>query len=271
MTVEEVKVLSWDGTRVPLSIMYRKGLPRDGSAPALLTGYGAYGYAYTASYSPVLRALTERGVVLAVAHVRGGGEYGERWHKAGFQQSKPNTWKDFIACAQYLVDHHYTRPARLAGMGGSAGGILIGRAIEERPDLFAAAVALAPTADTLRSETTATGPGNAAEFGSVKTMSGFHSLLAMSPYANVKDGVHYPAILIAAGMNDPRVAPWESGKWAARLQAATASGKPVLLRIDYDAGHGNLAASNEQRLALSTDWISFALWQAGVPAFQPPR
>jgi len=271
MTVEEVKVRSWDGTRVPLSIMYRKDLVRDGNAPTLITGYGAYGYVDTANYSPVLRSLTERGVVLAIAHVRGGGEYGERWHKAGFQQNKPNTWKDFIACAQYLVDRHYTRPARLAGMGGSAGGILIGRAIEERPDLFTAAVALAPFADTLRFETTATGPANVAEFGSTKTPQGFRSLLAMSPYANVKDGAHYPAILIATGVNDPRVAPWESAKWAARLQAATSSGKPVLLRVDYDGGHGNLGAANEQRLALSTDWISFALWQAGVPDFQPLR
>jgi prolyl oligopeptidase len=268
LAVDEVKVKSWDGTEVPLSIVHRKGLKRDGRNPAIIFGYGAYGNEVSPHYRQFRRVWYERGGVTAFAHVRGGGEYGEAWHKAGFQATKPNTWKDFIACAQYLVDHKYTAPHKLIGLGGSAGGILIGRAIEERPDLFGAAVILVPVADTLRFETTANGPRNVAEFGSVKTEAGFRALYAMSPYANIKDGVKYPAVLVDTGANDPRVAPWEPAKLAARLQAATASGKPVLLRVDYDAGHGFDATRRQRELSVA-DMYSFVLWQTGDPAFQP--
>ncbi|MFI5229075.1 MAG: prolyl oligopeptidase family serine peptidase [Gemmatimonadales bacterium] len=267
---EEVKVKSWDGTLVPLSIVHQKSLELDGSHPALLWGYGAYGASDTPGYAAPLRAIIERGVVSADCHVRGGGEYGEAWHQAGFQTSKPNTWKDYIACAEYLIAHRYTSASHLIGHGGSAGGILIGRAIEERPDLFAAAVADVPLTDMLRFETTANGPGNIAEFGSTKTEAGFRALDAMSPYANVKDGVKYPAVLITTGINDPRVPAWIPAKFAARLQAASASGKPVLLRVDYDAGHG-LDATRRQAIASLADYVSFALWQSGDPAFQPKQ
>jgi prolyl oligopeptidase len=268
LAVDEVKVKSWDGTEVPLSIVHRKGLKLDGRNPAIEFGYGAYGDEGSPHYRQGRRVWYERGGVTAFAHVRGGGEYGEAWHKAGFQATKPNTWKDFIACAQYLVDHKYTTPHELIGLGGSAGGILIGRAIEERPDLFGAAVILRPVTDTLRFETTANGPRNVAEFGSVKTEPGFKALYAMSPYAHVQDGVKYPPVLVYAGANDQRVAAWIPAKFAARLQAATASGKPVLLRIDYDAGHG-FDATRHQRNVDIADMYAFALWQTGDPEFQP--
>ncbi len=264
----DVMARSYDGTMVPLTIVYPKGLKRDGSHAALLTGYGAYGNPEYAVFDPEQLALYGRGVVLATCHARGGGEYGEDWHLAGKGSTKPNTWRDFIACAEYLIAQGYTSPAHLAGEGGSAGGILIGRAIEERPDLFAAAVAEVPAADMLRMETTTTGGPNVAEFGSTRTQPGFRALYAMSAYANVEDGVKYPAVLVTTGVNDSRIAPWEAAKLAARLQAATASSRPVLLRVDYHAGHG-LDSSHEQQLELEADTWSFVLWQTGDPDFQP--
>jgi prolyl oligopeptidase len=215
-------------------------------------------------------AWYEQGGVFAVAHVRGGGEYGDEWYKAGYKLTKPNTWKDFIACAEYLIEHKYTSSQRLAGTGGSAGGVLIGRAITERPDLFGAAIAQVGCLDMLRSEMTANGLQNIPEFGSVKTEDGFKGLYEMSSYNHVKDGTKYPAVMLTTGINDPRVEPWESAKMTARLQAATASGKPVFLRVDYEAGHG-IGSTKKQSEELTADAWAFLLWQFGLPEFQPPR
>ena len=258
----EVQVVSHDGVKIPLSILHRSGLVLDGSHPTLVNGYGAYGMSRSAYFSPVNLAWMERGGVLAIAHVRGGGEFGKEWHLAGQKATKPNTWKDFIACCEYLVKTGYTSPAKLAGQGGSAGGILIGRAITERPDLFAAALIKVGCTDTLRMETTANGVPNIQEFGTVKTREGFDALLAMSAYQHVIDGVKYPAVLLTHGINDPRVEPWESAKMAARLQAATGSGKPVLLRVDFDAGHG-IGSTRKQRQEEVADEWAFLLWQMG--------
>jgi prolyl oligopeptidase len=264
----EVKVPSHDGTLVPLSIVYRKGLKLDGANPTLLDGYGGYGYSITPYFSATQLAWYELGGVNATCHVRGGGEYGEEWHLAGKGATKANTWLDFIACAQYMVDKKYTSPARLAGTGASAGGILIGRAITERPDLFGAAIIDVGLLDALRSEITANGETNIPEMGSVKTEEGFKNLYAMSAYHHVKDHTPYPAVLLTTGMNDPRVDPWEPGKMTARLQAATSSGKPILLRIDYGGGHGGGSGENEQQQTTADRW-SFLLWQFGVHEFQP--
>jgi prolyl oligopeptidase len=269
LEVREVKVKSWDGTEIPLSIRYKKGLVLDGSHPTWLLGYGAYGYPMTPANIPGARAAFERGVIFANAHVRGGGDYGEAWHLAGYKLTKSNTWRDFIACAEYLIAQHYTSPSRLLGVGASAGGILVGRASEERPDLFAAVIAEVPAADMLRWETTANGEGNVTEFGSVKTQEGFEDLYAMSSYAHVRDGVKYPAVMVTTAINDKRVEPWIPAKFAARLQAATASGRPVLLRVDYDAGHAGIGATVSQQAESFADILSFALWQTGDPAFQP--
>jgi prolyl oligopeptidase len=263
----EVKARSYDGTLIPLSIVYKKGLKLDGSNPTLLEGYGAYGISGDPFFDPRYLAWYERGGVFAVAHIRGGGEYGEDWHLAGKMLTKHNTWRDFIASAQYLIDQKYTTSAKLAIEGGSAGGITIGRSITERPDLFAAAIDAVPMSDAVRTEFTPNGPPNIPEFGTVKTEDGFKGLYEMSAYHHVKDGTAYPAVMVTTGFNDPRVISWEPGKMAARLQAATSSGKPILLRVDYDAGHG-FGSTKTQREEEMADEMSFMLWQFGVPDFQ---
>jgi prolyl oligopeptidase len=268
LETEEVFALSYDGTRIPLSIVHRKGLTLDGSHPTILTGYGSYGISLDPAFSPTSLAWLERGNVWAIAHLRGGGEYGEDWHLAGEKRTKLNTVFDFIACAQYLVDQHYTAPKYLAGRGGSAGGITVGGALTWRPDLFGVILDYVGMSDTLRVELTPNGPPNIVEFGSVKTEPGFHDLYAMGAYFHVHDGVPYPAVLFATGANDPRVAPWEMTKMAARVQAATSSGRPVLLRIDYDAGHG-IGSNASQAESLTADSWAFTLWQMGDPEFQP--
>jgi prolyl oligopeptidase len=262
----EVLVQSHDGVQVPLSILHKSGIPLDGSHATLVSGYGAYGFSTFVHFDPVRIAWLERGGVLAFAHVRGGGDLGRDWHLGGQKTNKPNTWKDFIGCCEYLVKSGYTSPPKLAGVGGSAGGILIGRAITERPDLFAAALIKVGCLDLLRSETTTNGVPNIPEFGTVTSLEGFQALYAMSAYHHVTDGVKYPAVLLSAGINDPRVEPWESAKMTARLQAATASGKPILFRVDYDAGHG-IGSTKAQRHAELADQWSFLLWQMNDPEF----
>ena len=265
--VTDVRVKSHDGVSVQLTIIAKDNVALDSANPTLLNGYGAYAFSIDPAYSPSRHAWLERGGVLAFAHIRGGGEYGEAWHLAGKGLKKENTWKDFIACAQYLIDYKYTSPNRLAIEGGSAGGITIGRSITERPDLFAAAIDIAPMSDMVRFETTANGIANVQEFGTVKTQGGFEGLLKMSPYHHIKDGTPYPALLLVTGFNDPAVAPWQPGKMAARLQAATSSQRPVLLRVDYAVGHGG--GTKEQMETGYADEYSFLLWQMGLPGFHP--
>ncbi|MCA3225051.1 MAG: prolyl oligopeptidase family serine peptidase [Burkholderiales bacterium] len=262
----EVLVASHDGARVPLSIVHKKGLKLDGSNPTLLWGYASYGYTEEPWFSAWRLAWLERGGVFAVANPRGSGAFGQEWYKGGFQQTKPNTWKDFIATAEYLVAQKYTRPARLGIWGGSAGGILIGRAMTERPDLFAAAIPAVGALDMVRAEFESTGPANIPEFGTHKTEPGFRALLAMSTYHQIKDGVRYPAVLLTHGVNDPRVEVWQSTKTAARLQAVAAAvpdSRPVLLRLDWQAGHG-VGDTKAQRQAERADVLAFLLWQFGM-------
>jgi len=264
---EELKVRSYDGTLVPLSIAHPKGIKMDGKNPTTLRAYGAYGVSLGPEFDQMLLAWYERGGVYAVCHVRGGGEYGEEWHKQGKEQTKPNTWLDFIACARYLVERKYTSPGYLAAQGASAGGIPVGRAITEEPDLFAAAIFDYGGVDMLRIDATANGSPNIVEFGTTKTEDGFNALYAMSPLQHVKSGIPYPAVLLTAGINDPRLSPWQPGKLAARLQAASTSGRPILLCVDYEGGHGASTEKSYQE-SQANSW-SFLLWQFGVPAFQP--
>lgn len=266
-TSDEVEARSADGTMIPLSLVYRRGLRLDGSHPTYLEGYGAYGITIEPAFSATRVAWMEHGGVYAVCHARGGGWYGEAWHKAGMIATKHHTWEDFIACGQWLVAHHYTSPQHLAGEGTSAGGITIGRAITTRPHLFAAALDVVGVSNAMRSEFTPNGPPNIPEFGSVTTEAGFHALYAMDAYQHVVNGTKYPAVMLITGYNDPRVSPWELAKFAARLETATTSGRPILLRVDYDAGHGFLAASRAQTDALLADEYAFLLWQCGDPAF----
>jgi prolyl oligopeptidase len=184
--------------------------------------------------------------------------------------TKPNTWKDFIACAEYLINEGYTSSERLAGEGRSAGGILIGRAITARPDLFAAALIDVGSLDMIRMEHTTNGVPNILEFGTVKIEEQFQALLEMSSYHHVEDGVVYPAVMLSHGFNDPRVEPWMSAKMAARLQAATTSDGPVLLRVDFQAGHGRGSTRIQQENELANRW-AFLLWQLGDEGFQPGK
>jgi prolyl oligopeptidase len=267
---EEVKARSADGTMVPLSIVHRRDLKMDGSNPTWLEGYGSYGFTLDPTFRPTMLAFLERGGIFAVAHVRGGGEYGEDWHNAGRKLTKQHTIDDFIACAQYLVENKYTSPAKLAGEGTSAGGITIGGAITQRPDLFAAALDRVGDSDSLRSELMESGPANIPEFGTVKDAVGFKGLFAMDAYQHVKPDTAYPAVLLTTGVNDPRVAPWQAAKMAARLQASSNSGRPVLLRVDYDAGHGFGSTKTQRDIELA-DELSFLLWQFGAADFQPQQ
>jgi prolyl oligopeptidase len=265
----EVKATSADGTMIPLSIIRAKNIKLDGNHPTHLVGYGAYGISYDAYFDPVWLAWLERGGVIAFAHVRGGGEYGEEWYRAGYKLTKQHTIDDFIASAEYLIANKYTSPQRLSGEGTSAGGILIGGAITQRPDLFAGALIRVGCSNATRMEFTPNGPPNIAEFGTVSDPDGFKGLYAMDAYQHVKDGAAYPGVLLTAGINDPRVDPSQPAKMTARLQAATSSRKPVLLRVDYDAGHGMGSTRGQHDLEYG-DEMSFLLWQDGDPDFQPP-
>jgi prolyl oligopeptidase len=260
--------LGSDGALVPLTILYKKGTERDGTHPTLLMGYGSYSISLSPVFSPLWRVWLDRGGVLAFAHVRGGGEYGSLWRFEGLNVGLANRYHDFITCAQYLVNQGYTTPERLAGMSGSAGGILVGGAITEQPGLFRAVVIESGLLDLLRFQNTANGVMNVPEFGSTKTLEGFEDLYSVSAYDHVEPGVKYPAVLLEIGMNDPRVDPWQSAKMAARLQADSKSGLPVLLRVGRQSGH-TLASTADQKRELFTDEISFLFWQLGVPSFQP--
>lgn len=268
-TVKEVEVKSHDGVMVPLSIIYPKNMKMDGNNPAYITGYGGYGFSYEPRFSARLSVLLEQGVILAVAHVRGGGEKGERWHEAGMKATKPNTWKDFIACSEYLVNQKYTSSSKLIGNGVSAGGILIGRAITERPDLYAVAIPEVGLTNALRTEITANGPNQIPEIGTLKNEEDTKHLIEMDAQSKVKKGVKYPAIIIRVGMNDSRVVPWMPGKFAAALQNNSASGKPVLLYANYDNGH--FTSDYDVIFKEYADIFAFALWQVGHPNFQPSK
>jgi prolyl oligopeptidase len=268
LVATEVMVKSHDGALVPMSLLHRKGVVLDGRNPTLLYGYASYGITEEPRFVTSRLAWLDAGGVWAVANPRGSGVFGHEWHRGGFQATKPNTWKDFIACAEWLVAQKWTAPDRLGIFGGSAGGILVGRAMTERPDLFAAVVPAVGALDTVRGEIGPNGPPNVPEFGTVANEAGFRGLLAMSTYASIQDGTRYPAVLLTHGVNDPRVEVWHSTKTAARLMAASAGGKPVLLRLDYQGGHG-IGNTKAQALGERADVFAFLLWQMGMPGWQP--
>jgi prolyl oligopeptidase len=258
-----------DGVKIPVTLIYRKTTRLDRTNPTLVTAYGSYGITLAPRFDPANLAWLERGGVFAVAHVRGGGEYGREWHQAGRGPTKANTILDAIAVSEFLVSYGFTNPRRLAIQGVSAGGIAAGGALVRKPGLFAAVVGRVPLMDMLRFEASANGPANAPEFGTTATPEGLAALRQMSAYHLVKDATAYPAVLLTAGMNDPRVDAWQPGKMAARLQAASISGLPVLLRVDMEGGHGP-GATRAQREEALADVFSFLLWQLGDPQFQPP-
>lgn len=237
--VEEVEIPGHDGVMVPVSLIYKKGLKMNGGNTAYVYSYGAYGISSGAFFNPFFLLLAHKGIVLSVPHVRGGGEKGEYWHLAGYKQSKPNTWKDLNSTGEYLIQRGFTSASHLACEGGSAGGILIGRAITERPDLWACAVPQVGCLSMVRQEFAPNGPVNTPEFGTVKNINEFFALMEMDATLHVTNGTQYPAMLITTGWNDPRVISWQPAKFAAAAQAANASSKPILLQVDYNAGHGD--------------------------------
>ncbi|HET6766544.1 MAG TPA: prolyl oligopeptidase family serine peptidase [Chitinophagaceae bacterium] len=263
-----VYVPSHDGVKVPLTIIKPKGIKTDGNHPLILYGYGNYGFVEPAVFDPTLSILANHGIIKAIAHVRGGGELGEEWRLGGFKSTKPNTWKDAIACAEWLVKEGYTQPSKMAVMGASAGGILAGRAMTDRPDLFAVAIPQVGVMNTLRFEFTPNGPNHIPEFGTVKDKNDFNNLFEMDSYIHIRDGVKYPATLVTAGLNDPRVILWQPGKFVARLQEANTSGKPVWFRIDLEGGHGFIL-SKDQDMRTKADIIAFILSQTSDKTAKP--
>ena len=260
---------SKDGTKVPLTILRRKGTKLNGKNPAVLTGYGGFELSMTPFFDPGLLPWLDAGGVFAIANLRGGGEFGEEWHQQGAQTHKQNVFDDFIGCAEYLITKGYTNPSRLGIQGGSNGGLLMGAVLTQRPDLFRAVVSGAGLYDMLRFEMTQNGQYNATEYGSVKDPEQFKALYAYSPYHHVEAGIKYPAVLLTVGENDPRVDPWHSRKFAAALQAATTSNYPVLLLSFSNAGHGGIGSSQDQQVSMAAYELEFLYDQLGVKWVEP--
>ncbi len=255
--------VSRDGTKIPLNIIRRKGTKLEGQSPTLLTGYGGFGISLGPGFDATLRIWLDQGGVYAIANLRGGGEYGEEWHKAGNLTKKQNVFDDFIACAQYLIDNKYTNPSKLAIEGGSNGGLLMGAALTQHPELFRAVVSRAGIYDMLRVELDPNGSFNVTEYGTVKDPDQFKALYAYSPYHHVKDGTFYPAIFFYTGEHDARVNPAHSRKMVARLQGASSSKLPILLRTSSTSGHGIGTALSEQ-IAQEANIYAFLFDQLGV-------
>jgi prolyl oligopeptidase len=259
---------SKDGTRVPINIIRRKGTKLDGTNPALLYGYGGYGISEQPYFLGLrARLWLDQGGVYATANIRGGAEYGEEWHRQGNLTRKQNVFDDFIACAQSLIERRYTSPAHLSILGGSNGGLLMGAALTQRPDLFRAVVSFVGIYDMMRVELDPNGAFNVTEFGTVKDPEQFKALYAYSPYHHVKDGALYPSILFLTGENDHRVNPMQSRKMTARLQAAASpdhpSDHPILLRTTASAGHG-IGTALDEEIEQQADVYSFLFDQLGI-------
>jgi prolyl oligopeptidase len=261
--VQQVWYTSRDGTRVPMFLVGKKGLPRDGQRPTILYGYGGFNINMNPAYSSSRFVWLEKGGLLAVANLRGGGEYGEKWHQAGMLEKKQNVFDDFIAAAEYLIKERYTRKERLAIQGGSNGGLLVGAALTQRPDLFGAAVCQVPVADMLRYHLFTVGRFWIPEYGSSEDAAQFKFLYAYSPLHRVKDGVAYPATLITTADTDDRVFPGMAKKFAARLQEASSGSAPILIRVETKAGHGGGKPISKQ-IDEAADIYTFLMWQFGM-------
>jgi prolyl oligopeptidase len=262
--VEQVWYASRDGARISMFLVHRPDLPRDGSAPTVLTGYGGFNVSRTPAYDSALQLWLAAGGVFAVPNLRGGGEYGEAWHQAGMLANKQNVFDDFLAAAEWLIENGYTHPERLAISGGSNGGLLVGAALTQRPDLFKAVVCRVPLLDMLRYHLFGVAELWVPEYGSAQDAQQFAWLAAYSPYHHVRAGQRYPAVLLMAAEQDSRVDPLHARKMAARLQADAAdTSGPILLRIETEAGHGQ-GKPRHKVVDEATDIWSFLFWQLGV-------
>jgi prolyl oligopeptidase len=268
--VIRVFATSADGTKIPLNIVMKKGTKLDGTNPTLLYGYGGYGVSQTPGFLGAFRRIwLDAGGVYVIANIRGGAEYGERWHQEGMLLKKQNCFDDFFAAAQYLIDAHYTSHDKLAIMGGSNGGLMMGAEIVQHPGLARAVVSAVGIYDMVRSELDPNGSFNTAEYGTVKDPEQFKALYAYSPYHHVTPDTAYPAVLMTTGATDGRVNPMHSRKFTAALQAATSSDRPILLRTSMKAGHG-IGSSLSERIALTSDQISFLFDQLGMKWHKKP-
>jgi prolyl oligopeptidase len=261
--VRQVRVPSADGTEVTMFLVHGRGLQRNGDAPTYLTGYGGFNISMTPAFSRSLLLWLEHGGVVAIPNLRGGGEYGESWHQDGMLERKQNSFDDFIAAAEWLVRERYTRPERLAAAGGSNGGLLMGAVLTQRPELFGAVVIQVPLLDMLRYHRFLIARLWIPEYGSPDDPDAFRWLRAYSPYHHVRPGTQYPAVLLATAESDTRVDPMHARKMAARLQAATASGRPVLLRLEARAGHGAGKPLTKVLDELTDTW-TFVFSEVGV-------
>jgi prolyl oligopeptidase len=266
--VRQVWYSSKDGTRVPMFLFHRRDIELDGARPTLLSGYGGFNASVTPWFWPQLLIWAESGGVFAFANLRGGGEFGEEWHRAGHLQKKQNVFDDFIAAAEWLIANHYTNPDRLAAMGGSNGGLLVGAALTQRPYLFRAIFCGAPLLDMIRYHKRMLGPMWISEYGSADDPDQFRYLLAYSPYHNVRAGTHYPAVMFMTGDSDTRVDPMHARKMAAMLQWASTSDseqRPILLHYRTEAGHiSGLAV--DAAIDDSADQLAFLFRELGVTA-----
>ena len=265
LEIEQVWYLSKDKTRIPMFLFHKKSLKLDGSNPVLLTGYGGFDVSTTPFYWPLLLVWVEHGGIVAEANLRGGGEFGEEWHRAGMFEKKQTVFNDFFAAAEFLIASKYTTPSRLAITGGSNGGLLMGAAITQHPEMFRAVICAYPLLDMLRFHKFLEGPYWVSEYGSAEIPDQFKYLYAYSPYHRVVDATKYPATLFVTGDGDTRVAPLHARKMAARLQAANGSNHPILLLYDTKSGHSGGRPINKTIEEL-TDRLSFLFWQLGVPA-----
>ena len=265
--VEEIEIPSHDGVMVPVSLVYKKGIQKNKNNRVLIMGYGSYGYVVSPYKSNYLMNWVNEGGIYVVAHVRGGGEKGDAWHKAGYKTTKPNTWKDLIASAEYVIQEKLTAPDKIALWSGSSGGICIGRAVTERPDLFAAVFIKAGVLNVFRREFIANGKNNIHEYGTVKDSIECKALYAMDAYHHIKKGVAYPAMYLTGGLNDSRVPASQPAKFAAKMQEYNSSDKPILLSIDPEGGHG-FQASQEKKDQETVNVMKFLLWQTGHPDYQ---
>jgi prolyl oligopeptidase len=254
---------SKDGTKIPINILRRKGTVLNGDNPTNLYAYGGFDVSLSPGYSRELRLWFDVGGVAAIANLRGGGEYGEEWHEAGKLTKKQNVFDDFAACARWLIDNRYTKPEKLVIEGGSNGGLLMGAALTQHPELFRAVVSWVGIYDMLRVETFPNGQFNITEYGTIQNPEQFKAEYAYSPYHMVRDGTNYPAILMLTGDNDGRVDPANSRKMVARLQAANTSGLPVILRTSSNAGHG-IGTSLDERVSQGADALAFQFQELGL-------
>jgi prolyl oligopeptidase len=243
-------------------LVFKRGLKRDGNNPTLLSGYGGFNVTVAPEFNPLRLALLEQGFVYASANLRGGGEYGETWHQAGMKQQKQNVFDDFIGAAEWLIANMYTSPAKLAVTGGSNGGLLVGAVINQRPDLFRAAVPQVAVMDMLRFQKFTIGWNWIADYGSSDNPEDFPELYRYSPLHNIRDAVTYPATLVTTADHDDRVVPAHSFKYAATLQAKASQANPALIRIDTQSGRG--ASNTSKALDTAADIYSFLLYNLGV-------